>query len=105
MYDRVCNQQNTTQEYSNIKPLLSYLSISGQNSQVEEKTVSPHFDQQQILPASSQQQNITKIYYPKKYSMQERIKTDMHEMNTFADEEMETLRLENELLRKKLIKC
>lgn len=45
MYDRVCNQQNTHhQEYESIKPLLSYLSISGQTSQVEEKVISPHFD-------------------------------------------------------------
>jgi len=55
MYDRVCNQKNTHQEYSNIKPLISYLSISGKNSQVEEKTLSPHFEQQHIVPASSQQ--------------------------------------------------
>jgi hypothetical protein len=54
MYDRVCIQQNTNQEHSNIKPLLSYLSMSGQNSQVEEKPVSPHFDKQQILTASSE---------------------------------------------------
>jgi hypothetical protein len=53
MYDRVCNQQNTNQEYSNIKPLFSYLSISGQNSQVEEKAASPYFDQN-VAPLSYQ---------------------------------------------------